>query len=218
MIQTSTDDLARFVSEAKRQGLTDDALVPLLRQNGWSERRVYATLSTYYGKTLGMAPPSRSGPVENARDAFYYVLNFLTLAFWTTALGQVFYTLIDRHFPDQNGWSRYASGGALIDQIAWQLATIVVAFPIFLVINNLIERGLRLRPDLLDSAVRSWLTYLALIGAALVVLADGIFFVQAFLRGQLTLHFMLDFLVLLVLGGGVFSYYLTSIRRKADSR
>jgi hypothetical protein len=30
----STADLARFVDEAKRNGLPDDALVPVLRQNG----------------------------------------------------------------------------------------------------------------------------------------------------------------------------------------
>jgi hypothetical protein len=60
--------------------------------------------------------------------------------------------------------------GALIDRIAWQLATVIVAFPIFAIINGLIERSLRRRPDLLDSPVRSWLTYIALVGAALVVL------------------------------------------------
>src|SRR5271165_113741 len=97
-IGSSNADLARFVNEAKRGGLPDDALVPLLRRGGWSEGRIYDCLADYYGEALGVRPPSRSGPSENARDAFYYLLNFITLAFWTTALGQIFYTLIDRGF------------------------------------------------------------------------------------------------------------------------
>jgi hypothetical protein len=210
----STTELARFVDEAKRNGLPDDALVPLLRQNGWSERRVYETLSAYYGTLLGIRLPSRSGPAENAQDAFLYLLNFITLAFWTTALGQIFYTLIERSFPDATAYM----SGALIDRIAWQLATVIVAFPIFALINRLIERSLRRRPDLLDSPVRSWLTYIALVGAALVVLADGIWFVEAWLRGNLTIHFLLDSVVLLVIGGGVFCYYLVGLRRSAADR
>jgi hypothetical protein len=217
MSETSTSsagDLARFVGEAKKRGLTDEALVPLLRHNGWSERRIYETLSEYYGETLGMPPPSRSGPAENARDAFYYLLNFITLAFWTIALGQIFYTLIDRKFPDATSTGY---GGSFLDDMAAQLATVVVAFPIFLVVNGLIERRLRRRPDLRDSPVRSWLTYIALVGAALVVLGDGIWFVQAFIRGQLTIRFLLDSLVLLVIGGGVFVYYLAGLNRTADA-
>jgi hypothetical protein len=211
---SSTADLARFVAEAKRQGLPDDALVPLLRQNGWSERHVYATLSAYYGQLLGMPTPSRSGPAEHARDAFYYLLNFITLGFWATALGQIFYTLIARWFPDATDNSY---PGTLIDRISWQLATVVVAFPIFLIVNGLIERNLRRRPDILESGVRSWLTYIALVGAALVVLGDGIWFVEALLRGQLSVRFKLDSLVLLVLGGGVFTYYLSGLRRRPES-
>lgn len=67
------------------------------------------------------------------------------------------------------------------------------------------------RPDLYDSGVRKWLTYIALVFAAIIVLADGIWFLEALLRGQLTLRFMLDSLVLLVIGGGVFTYYLATI-------
>jgi hypothetical protein len=212
---SSTESLAHFIREAKREGLPDTALVPLLRQNGWSQRRIYDSLSDYYGEVLGVRPPSRSGPVENARDAFYYALNFITLAFWTVALGQIFYTLIDRRFPDVTS-SNYS--GSFIEQMAWQLATVIVAFPIFLWVNALIERGLRTRPDLLDSPVRSWLTYAALVVAALIVLGDGIWFIQAFLSGNLTIRFILDSLVLLALGGGVFVYYLTSLQRRADAK
>jgi hypothetical protein len=205
----STHDLDAFIATAKARGIPDDALVPLLRQNGWSERRIYRSLTAHYGEALGVAPPSRSGAADNARDGFYYLLNFITLGFWTIALGQIFYTLISRAFPDAAA-GRYE--GYLITQIAWQLATVIVTFPVFALINAAINRELANRSDAADSGVRRWLTYIALVIAAVVVLGDGIWFLGAFLRGELTVRFILDSLVLLVLGGGVFAYYLTTIR------
>lgn len=213
------DDLDQFVRAAKAKGIADDALVALLRQNGWSERRIYRSLSGYYADTLGMVPPSRSGRTANARDAFSYLLNFITLGFWIVALGQLFYVLIERRFPD--AVSRNVGGvysGTLLAEIAWQLATIIVAYPCFVIVGRLIARENVRRPDALESGVRAWITYIALVIAAIIVLMDGIWFLNALLRGELTVKFVLDSLVLLVLGGGVFAYYLNGLRPAAAER
>ncbi len=213
------EDLDRFVRAAKAGGVADDALVGLLRQNGWSERRIYRSLGAYYGDALGMPPPSRSGRGEHARDAFYYLLNFITLGFWTVALGQLFYTLIERRFPSPVGsYSYVRSHEALIAEIAWQLATVIVAYPCFVFIGRLIARENARRPDALESGVRAWITYIALVIAAIVVLMDAIWFLNALLRGELTLRFVLDSLVLLALGGGVFAYYINGLRPPAPER
>jgi hypothetical protein len=212
------DDLDRFIRTAKASAVPDGALVALLRQNGWSERRIYRGLGAYYGEALGMAPPSRSGRAEYARDAFYYLLNFITLGFWTIALGQLFYTLIDRRFPNPVRAQYGAYSGALLSEVAWQLATIIVAYPCFVLVGRLIARENARRPDALESGVRAWITYLALVIAAIVVLMDAIWFLNALLRGELTMKFVLDSLVLLVLGGGVFAYYLNGLRPPAAER
>jgi hypothetical protein len=205
----SDPGLLEFIRAAKKQTVDDEFIVALLCQRGWSERRVYAAFSSYYAEALGMPVPARSGSVENARDAFYYLLNFMTLGFWTVALGQIFYILIARVFPDATQTQYYAQ--SLRDQISWQVAVVVIAFPVFAFVHSLIGRELSKRPDLYDSGVRRWLTYLALVIAALVVLTDGIWFISALLRGEITIRFILDSLVLLVLGGGVFLYYLKTI-------
>jgi len=214
-----SEDLDQFVRTAKAKGVPDDALVALLRQNGWSERRIYRSLGAYYGEALGMVPPSRSGRTEHARDAFYYLLNFITLGFWTVALGQLFFSLIDRRFPDPVGpYGSGANRGTLVSEIALQLATIIVAYPCFVLVGRLIARELARRPDALESGVRAWITYVALVIAAIVVLLDAIWFLNALLRGELTVKFILDSLVLLVLGGGVFGYYLNSLRPASADR
>jgi hypothetical protein len=58
---------------------------------------------------------------------------------------------------------------------------------------------LRRRPEAAESGVRAWITYVALVIAAIVVLLDGIWFLEALLRGEITVRFLLDSLVLLAL-------------------
>ncbi|HYZ16203.1 MAG TPA: DUF5671 domain-containing protein [Candidatus Acidoferrum sp.] len=209
------EDLDRFIRTAKDHGLPDDALVALLQQNGWSPRRIYRGLSAYYTETLGLAPPQRGSRGESPRDAFLYLLNFITLGFWTIALGQLFYALIARWFPDPAS-SGYP--GSLTYEIAWQLATIMIAFPAFSFVARAIGKELQRRPEAAESPVRAWLTYVALVIAAIVVLLDGIWFLEALLRGEITIRFLLDTLVLLVLGGGVFGYYLSGLHSARTGR
>ena len=69
------------------------------------------------------------------------------------------------------------------DEIAGQLAAVMVTFPVFLIVHSLNTRQLRKRPDLYYSPVRRWLTYLALVLAAIVLVADAVWFVASFLQG-----------------------------------
>lgn len=200
-------DLAAFLHDAKDRGVSDDTVIALLRHNGWSEKRSYNALGAYYANALNIIVPSHGEYAEHARDAFYYLLNFITLAFWTVALGQIWYTLIARWFPDAS----QSFDGNLMNAISTQLATIIIAFPIFALVHMMIRKNLRNKPEAYESGVRKWLTYIALFLASLVVLGDGVWFVDTFLRGELTVRFVLDAIVLLVLGGGVFGYYLSTI-------
>lgn len=63
--------------------------------------------------------------------------------------------------------------------------------------------------------MRSWLTYLTLVAAAIVVLGDAIAFLDAFLSGDLSVRFALKSIVLVALAGGVFAYYLATVRGPA---
>jgi predicted cation transporter len=209
----SESELIAFLRVAKEEGISDEFVVALLKQNGWPERRIFRAYSAFYGDRLGTPLPKRYQAAENARDAFYYLLNFITLGFWTVALGQIFYRLIAHWFPDPTQLTPYSE--SLRDDIAWQAATVIVAFPVFLFIHSLIQRELRSRPDLYDSGIRRWLTYLALVIAAVTVLTDAAWVIEALIRGELTLRFILDSIVLFVMGGGVFAYYLGTMEPPA---
>lgn len=208
------DDLGAFVQTAKGQGVADTDLVGLLRQHGWSDRRAYAALSQYYTQKL-RAIPERGGAAESARDAFLYLLAFATLATWTVALVWLAYVLIDHAVPSALDSSYY---GSFRESVAGQLASLIVAFPIFMAVSAAIVRQTRSRPESLESGVRKWLTYVALVITAVIMLGDGVWFLTQFLLGDLTLRFALKAFVLFAVAGGVLWYYLGSVSTEQHGR
>jgi hypothetical protein len=201
--------LTDFISSAKGKGVTDESVVALLRQQGWQEKTVYQALGAYYADTLGIPVPSRGTYTENARDAFLYLLLFITLGSWIFAMIMLGDALVDKFLNVDT----YVDAFAFRQSVSGFLATIIIAFPIQLWVGWVIGKQARMRPESLESGVRKWLTYVALVVTAIVLLGDAIWFLSDFLRGELTTAFVLKTVVLVVLTGGVFLYYLAGIRR-----
>lgn len=205
-----SDKLLEFIRAAKGKGVSDDSIVSILKQNGWSERRVFDAFSSYYEETLGTPIPARGTRVENARDAFYYLLAFITLGFWTVALVWFADIYVDHVFTSALDYA--ISGSYFRSEIAGQMATLMIAFPLFLFISWMIAREVARRPEALESGVRKWLTYIALVITAVTLLCDAVWFLTTFLTGDLTVRFAWKAFVLFVVAGGVFSYYLGVVR------
>jgi hypothetical protein len=206
---SDTERLGQFIRKAKDRGISDDSLVSLLRQNGWSERRIYAGLTEYYESTLGEPIPSRGSRIEQARDAFLYLLAFITLGWWTVALVMLSDQLIDHAFPSalDTGYAYFS----FRSETAGLLAALILAFPLFLFVSRLITREASARPEALESGVRKWLTYIALVITAVTLLGDAIVFLSKFLSGDLSVRFALKAVVLLIVASGIFWYYLGTV-------
>jgi hypothetical protein len=206
--------LREFVDAAKRQGATDESLVGLLRGRGWSEEDIYRVLADYFEGQSGIQVPvyKRSG---SAKDAFLYLLSFTSLSIWTYGVGSVMFALIDRWIKDPLNPMNYYSGGYY--QMADSLACIIVTFPVYIFVMSYITRESENHPGKLESPVRKWLTYIALLIAACVVVGDLISFLTYFLRAELTARFVAKVTVVLLIAGGVFWYYIGSLQRKPVS-
>jgi len=205
-------DVQEFLDLARSQGATDEIVVGLLRGRGWPEEDVYRALADHFELRSGLPVPAykRSG---SAKDAFLYLLSFSTLATWTIGFGSVIFTLIDRWIKDPLGPRNYYTGGYY--QRADSLACVIVAFPVYLLTMRYITRELEIHPEKLESGVRKWLTYIALLVAALIVVGDLITFLTYFLRGELTARFVAKVVTALVIAGGVFWYYTGSLAKRA---
>jgi len=62
--QSSDAELDAFLQAAKEGGVSDDFVVALLRQNGWSERRIFRAYSAFYADRLGTPLPKRHQAAE----------------------------------------------------------------------------------------------------------------------------------------------------------
>jgi len=210
---TREDELLEFIEAAKAKGATDDFLTALLRSQGWSSSAIYGAFARHYATLTGTPVPVRQGIVEGARDAFLHLLSFGTLATWIIALGAVLFDFVNRTFPDavERSWSAPQS-------IAGSLAALLVAFPIYFVVMRFILADQERYPEKRDSGIRKWLTWLAMLIAASVIIGDLVTFLNYFLLGEISTRFVLKVAVVLILAGGVLSYYFRSMRIAAGER
>jgi hypothetical protein len=209
------EELRTFIDSARRAGATDSFLATLLEESGWPRKDIWLAFSDHYAQLTGMAVPRRTTGVESAKDAFFHLLAFSTLATWTWAMGSMMFAFINRWFPDPI----YRYGVQATDyNVASEMASIIVAFPLYLLVMRLIGKAVKDQPEKLESGVRKWLTYIALLLAAACLIGDLITFLNYLLRGEVTTRFVCKVLVVLAIAGGVFGYYLQSLRAYDPSR
>lgn len=209
MALDSSAELHKFISAAKEHGATDESLISILENAGWPKAAIVGALGERYEALTGMRVPRGKKSTTPAKDAFLYLLSFATLATWTIALGSICYSLIDHWIPDPL-YHNY--GTNLSYQISAELAALMVTFPLYLLVMRIILSGTRQAPEKLESSIRKWLTYLALLIAAGVMIGDVIAFLAYFLHGDLTSRFVGKVAVTLLISTGVFWYYLGSLR------
>jgi hypothetical protein len=207
--EEDTTNLQAFVDAGKSKGASDEFLAALLTRRGWPADDVYAALGNYWERATGVSLPQRAGSGESSRDAFLYLLSFATLATWITALGSMLFQFIDHWLPDA-----VAAGYTpdLRSEVTWQMASIAVAFPVFLFVMRVIFGEAAGQPERLQSGVRRWLTWIALLITAGTMIGDLISFLAHFLMGELSARFVLKSGIVIVLAAAVFAYYVTSLR------
>jgi Domain of unknown function (DUF5671) len=201
-----------FIAGAKAKGALEQSLVGILTARGWSEKEIYEALASQYEQATGLSIPHRGGSGTAAKDAFFYLLIFSTLATWTVGLGALAFTLIDHWLVDPLFSSPYYRGNDMYSAAA-SMASIFVAFPIYLLVSRSVLREERVHPEKLNSPVRKWLTYMALVVAACVFIGDLIAALSYFLRGEITSRFLAKAFVVLLISGGVFFYYFGGLKR-----
>lgn len=203
--------LIRYIDAARTKGASDELIYRLLQHRGWPDPAIDAAFSAVYERLAGQAIPTPRGRrSESARDAFLYLLSFTTLGIWIQALGEIGFIVVDWFVPDPLNRGYWGQSYALSSA----LARLIVVFPIYLLLMRMLSRDLAEHPEKYQSGIRKWLTYLALLIAALIAIIDVVIFLTSLLQGDLTLRFTLKVAIVFVLAGGVFWYYLTWLQRQ----
>ncbi len=99
-----------------------------------------------------------------------------------------------------------------MEMLRWNIATLVVSFPIYMLLTRYHLRSYVRDPERRSSAVRRWLTYLTLFAAACVVIGTLITLIGGVLGGELATRFLVKCLVVFLISGGVFLFYMWELR------
>lgn len=204
-----TQQLESFVRDALARGASKQDIETTLAAADWPREQVRSALDAYADIEFPVPVP-RPRPSLSAREAFLYLLLFATLYVAAWNLGSLLFDLIDRAWPDP------ADPAYAIDRLAhsirWSTASVIIAFPVFLLMARHLGRDLARHPVKRLSPVRRWLTYLTLFLAAAVLVGDMITLVYNLLGGELTIRFLLKVLVAAAVAGTIFGYYLLDLR------
>jgi hypothetical protein len=210
-LMTQDTQIAEFIERALDAGIPHQSLLGVLVANGWPEKEVYTALAEHYRRQTGIEIPRRAAGGTSAKEAFFYLLIFSTLAIWTVGLGCLAFELIDRWLADPLFYGYQQALDTY--NITTSLASLIVAFPFYLLFSRTVIREATAHPEKLDSSIRKWLTYMALVIAAAVFMGDLIAALAYLLRGELTSRFLSKSFVVLSLSGGIFFYYFGALRK-----
>lgn len=201
-------ELVGFVKEGLQRGVARDEIAAVLVKAGWPSDQVSRAMAMYADTPFAIPVP-RPVTTGSMRDAFMHVLLFFTLLISCWNLGWLIFEFIDRAFPDPAVSRPYQ--GSPLQAIRWDLSSLIVAFPIFLVVSWRIARAIRLDPTRRASRTRRMLTYVMLLIGALTLIGDVITLIYNFLGGELSARFVLKVLTVGAIAGAVIAYYYSDL-------
>ncbi len=198
--------LVEFAERALSQGLARDEITRALEAAGWPKAEIAAALSAFADVDFPLPVPKPKAHVS-ARETFIHLLLFSSLYICVWAFLTIIFNFIDRFLPDplRGGWE-------IFDALRLEISTLIVFFPLFLLMFRLADRN-RADPTRRNSKVRRWFVYLTLFVAAVTLAGDVVTLVYALLSGELATRFLLKILAMAIVAGGLFAYFLHDVRQ-----
>ena len=211
-------DLQHFVREALSRGQSRDSIREQLDRAGWRSDEIDAALAAWAESEFPVPVPRRRTQLS-AREAFLYLVMFVTLYVTAFNVGAILFQLIERWLPD----AALARGYAGFDRfnaraVRDSIAGLLIAFPVLLFLSAFIGRMQQRDAEKRSSGVRKWLTYITLFVTALVILGDLTYLVSRLLSGDTPPRFLARTLVVFLIAGYVFGHYLAGLRQEEEDR
>ena len=198
-------ELHSFVKESLEKEQSRVSIKEALLLAGWQEQEIVKALNSFAEVDFPIPVPKKK-PYLAAREAFLYLISFITLYISAFSFGALIFSFIDIWFPDP---LRFGGG---VPRTA--IASLIVAFPIFLVITRALHKGAAKDPERKESRIKKWLTYLTLVIAAGVLIGDLITVLSSLLGGELSMRFFLKASTVFLVAGSIFGYYLSDLQKE----
>lgn len=211
MANAASEKLEDFVREALHSGKSRTEITNILGDAKWTPDQIKSAMSAYADVVFSIPVP-RPRPKLSSRDFFIYALLFTTLYLTAYYLGSLFFELINLKYRDPS--DRAFSFREPHESLRWAIAWLCVAAPTFLGMSYRLGRSIHTQPGLRLSPVRRLLTYVTLFVASVSFIGDMATLIFSFLNGDLTTRVLLKIVVVALIAGNVFWYYLADLRQE----
>jgi len=202
----ASSQILRFVEASLIQGLSKKKIGQALKSGGWSDQEIQSALQSFSDTEFPVPVPQKKAS-SSPREAFFHLILFTSLYIWAYCFGALLFQFINTAFPLPS-----ESPNDFFGIIRWSTASILAAFPVFLLVQQIIRKDLDKDPGLGISPVRRWLTYLTLFVAVVFLMTDLIALVLKLLEGDLTSRFILKVVIAGTIAGGIVFHYLRELR------
>src|SRR3989344_3583174 len=144
------------------------------------------------------------------KDFFLHLGVIATLYTIAISFINLAWRIIDNVFPAGNFYYDFSGRS-----ISGPVATLIVVFPIFIILSWFLNKEYKNSPEKRNLWVRKWLVYITLFVAGIVIIVDLIVILIQFLGGNLiTTGFILKAFSVLAVALAIFGYYITDLREK----
>ena len=143
------------------------------------------------------------------KDVFLHLFNIVTFYLSVVGFIVLFVQYINVLFPDVLNY--YFT--AIAAGVRWASSVLFVAVPAYLLTSWMLAKDIKATPEKRDLKLRKWLIYFTLFISAITLIVDLMVFVYYFLDGEISTRFFLKVLVVLLVAGAVFGYYMWELKR-----
>ena len=211
------NSLSEYVRARVSTGLSKAEIKEELLAVGWSEEEADSAYRDGL-VALGVPTPSAGNRPSLVRksstvDVVLNFFSFILLAIVATALGTLYFQVINTYFQDPLSTLANTGLWARTSAIPYAIASLAIGFPLYLLAMRLWFRKYREDEGRAESRLSKWLTYLVLLVAAVTIVGDLIAVLFRLLQGEVSVRFFLKALTILVIAGLIFSFYYLERRK-----
>lgn len=215
-------ELADYIKKARAKKLSEEKIKNMLVEYGWALSDIEEALQ----KDDELTPPSPNQskvlPIHKNNtmwDTFEHILLFISLYVMAGAIALILHFFVDKwspgistniygYFPSSSDWD--------LTMFRGYLASLIVSMPLFIYFFLQIAKRTAQNPNLRELKSRKILIYITLTGTFIIMLFNIISIVYNFLGGNVSLNFLLNFIISISVSGIIFVYY--SLQVKEDRK
>ena len=149
-------------------------------------------------------------PKATPKDFFLWAGAMISLYVSVFSFIALVFDYINYAFPDP--LTDYFPSDPYSGGVSYEMASLIVLFPIFLILMRVIHSGIASDPSRKDVWVRRWALFLTLFLAGATLAVDLITLIMYFLNGEISERFVIKVLLVFLVAGAGFLHFIADLR------